>query len=211
MNKSMLIAHIAVCFWIMAVGSVFAESQEGNQEPAELKKLRDSYKRQVEQTVNPIRSQYITQLERLKKTYTSQDNLKDAIAVQTELEKLRDGSDKADISVSGNIRIKARIDGSDKLILKDNKLWFWHVNCDRPKDISIDGKKWNPAWNGNESRHCETLFQPLSKATVKVKKLKGRGSVAIAEYPTDENEKTLVIAIDDKENGADEYEFVVSW
>ncbi len=207
----MLTVRIAVCVWIMAVVNVFAEPQEGNQEPAELKKLRESYKRQVEQTINPVRLQYIAQLERLKKTYTSQDNLKAALAVQTELEKLRDGSDKADISASGNIRIKARVDGRDKLIFKDNKLWFRHVDCDRPKDISIDGKKWNPAWNGNESRHFETLFQPLSKAAVKVKKLKGRGSVSIDEYPNDENEKTLVIAIDDKENGSDEYEFVVSW
>lgn len=211
----MLAKSIVMCILIIAAGRVLAETQEVNQEPAELKKLRESYNRQVEQVINPIRAQYISQLDILQKAYTRQGDLKVALAVQNEIEKLRsESSGKAELSTSGHIRIKVRIDGSDKLLVRGKELWIQHIGADRPKDISIDGRKWNPVWDGNETRHFDALvtsFRPLSKATVKLKKWKGRGSVVIDEYPSEENENTLIIAIDDKENGAADYEIAVSW
>lgn len=215
MKTQMSISRIATCALIMLCGIGVAEPQTGEKEPAELTKLRDSYRRQVEQAMSPIRTQYASQLDFLQKTLTRQGNLKAALAVQAELDQLHsETSGKAKASTSGHVRIKARIDGSDKILLREKDLWFQHVADALPADVAIDQKKWTPGWNGNESKRLEmagATFRPFSKATVKIKKYRGRGSVAIDEYPTPENDNTLIIAIDDRDGGADDYEIMVSW
>lgn len=215
MRTGMIVSSMTICVLMISGGRIFAEAPMAGEEPPELKKLRDSYKRQIEQVTSPIRTQYASQLDFLQKTFTRQGNLTAALAVKAELDQLQaETTGKAKASTSGHVRIKARVDGSDKLLLREKDLWFQHVADALPKDIAIDQKKWTPGWNGNDSKHYDmggTSFRPFSKATIKVKKYRGRGSVVIDEYPTPENDNTLIIAIDDRDGGSDDYEIVVSW
>ena len=113
------------------------------------------------------------------------------------------------------LTIKSFVDGSDIIKMSGKKLWIEHESFKRPNQISIDGKKWLPKWNGNVSIPYEDFspaFKPHDSQNIKLSKRMGRGTVTIVEMPTIENSETLVVKIDDTANsGADWYEFTVSW
>jgi hypothetical protein len=61
--------------------------------------------------------------------------------------------------------------------------------------------------------HAE-MFRPLparSDVTPAIRKLRGRGQVAIVESPSEKNNYRLVFEIDDPEPGADDYEIELDW
>jgi hypothetical protein len=61
--------------------------------------------------------------------------------------------------------------------------------------------------------HAE-IFRPLparSDMTPAIRKLRGRGQVAIVESPSEKNNYQLVFEINDPELGADDYEVELDW
>jgi len=111
------------------------------------------------------------------------------------------------------LRFRAHVDGTDIVKLSGKKLWIEHQEWQLPKQMMINGKKWNPAWNGHTSTPYDftRTFHP-SPDTIKLVKLAGRGPVSILEMPNVANDETLSIQVDDgDEGGADWYEFTVSW
>jgi len=127
------------------------------------------------------------------------------------------------VTQHGSIQIRAFIDGSDTIKIRDSQLWYQHHNYDLPgkwqnrfdEPTYINGKAWNPQWNGSISKPFGDLFPPLPNKTideVKVTKSQGRGDVSIIEKPNIENDYTLSLYFnDDRYDGAEWYEIKVEW
>jgi 4-amino-4-deoxy-L-arabinose transferase-like glycosyltransferase len=76
----------------------------------------------------------------------------------------------------------AQLDGIDKLKLKDNQLTLQHIEFNYPKEINYK------------------VFTPIPKnenLRYRIIKEQGRGEVRIDEFPTEKNNFTLIIKIDD--------------
>lgn len=111
------------------------------------------------------------------------------------------------------LKFKAFVDGTDIIKLSGRKLWIEHQEWRLPARMLINGKKWDPAWNGKASMPyaLSSTFHP-SPDSIKLEKLAGRGPISILEMPTAANDETLSIQVDDGgDGGADWYEFKVSW
>lgn len=123
------------------------------------------------------------------------------------------------------LNFKGYVDGTDVLKISGRRLWLEHLAWQHPKQISINGGKWNPVWsadssptfpewNDNKTRPytLNRPFKPTSPDSIRLTKKAGRGVVTIIQKPTPENEQTLAIQIDDGPySGADSYELTVSW
>ena len=112
------------------------------------------------------------------------------------------------------VTFKAFVDGVDVVKLSGKSLWVEHLYDQLPSRMSVNGKKWNPAWDKNTSAgyQLHPAFKPGNADGTKLTKLIGRGTVLIMEKPTAENGETLAIRVDDSGiDGADWYEFTVSW
>jgi hypothetical protein len=61
--------------------------------------------------------------------------------------------------------------------------------------------------------HAEMLrpLQARSDVTPIIRKLRGRGQVAIVESPSEKNNYQLIFEINDPEPGADDYEVELDW
>ena len=117
-----------------------------------------------------------------------------------------------------SVRFKAYVDGTDVVKFSGRHLWIEHLEWQQPARISINGVNWRPNWNANGSDNktkpytLKRAFRPGNPQNIKLTKLLGRGTVAITEQPSRENDQTLAIQIDDGPfGGADWYEFTVSW
>lgn len=109
---------------------------------------------------------------------------------------------------------KAYVDGTDVVKLRGHEVWIEHKEWQLPNRITVNGKKWVPQWDGNTSTQYSLGwgFSHPRAESIKLTKRVGRGTIAIAERPSPENQETLSIQMDDGAfGGADWYEFVVSW
>ncbi len=113
------------------------------------------------------------------------------------------------------LTLGANIDGSDIVKVSGNKLWIEHEEFQLPQRIILNGKVWVPQWTTNVSAPYEGLqppFAPRDSQKIIVSKKAGRGTVAITQLPSAENDQTLGVRIDDNEQGgADRYEIRISW
>ena len=123
------------------------------------------------------------------------------------------------------VTVKAYVDGTDVVKLRGRELWIEHQAWVQPARITINGVKWNPVWNATQSPSFPNWtnnvslpfvlnysFRPRNPDRIQISKKNGRGTVAIAEMPTPDNQETLAIIMDDGPfAGADWYEFTVSW
>jgi hypothetical protein len=110
--------------------------------------------------------------------------------------------------------LKACVDGTDVVKLRGQNVWIEHQTWQLPNKLMVNGKKWNPQWNGNTSAPFKLGwgFYQRRAANIKLTSVTGRGTIAILEMPTPQNQETLSIQMDDGAyGGADWYEFVVSW
>ena len=119
------------------------------------------------------------------------------------------------------------IDGSDILKVSGNKLWYEHRNYQLPgtwvdhDDASgneptfVNGQAWYPEWDGGTSRPYTATAPLLPEHTVvKVTAVtvRGRGKVNVIEQPTEQNDYTLgVLLDDDPQDGAQWYEIHLRW
>jgi hypothetical protein len=90
---------------------------------------------------------------------------------------------------------RGRVDGRDLLRLRKDRVWVVHQ----------DG------FPIVETDYDLTRPLPTEPITVTVKKVKGRGTVTVAEQPSRENNFTVTIVIEDKKSGSDRYEVEVDW
>ena len=117
---------------------------------------------------------------------------------------------------SGTRRVsfKAKVDGSDDVVIQDGQLHIEHVDWDRPLEISVNGKKWKPAWKDkrtDEFTGFSPALAPFAGAAVMVKQAKGRGETEVREQPTEANGQKLVIRLHDAGNGASDFEVHITW
>lgn len=119
------------------------------------------------------------------------------------------------------LRIRAFIDGSDVVKVRDNELWYMHKSDALPgkwdgnnKPTYVNKKEWTPEWEGNTSRPFESVqppFVPKVGTKVAIIHTYGRGKASIVEQPNEKNNQTLSIQLDDPDGGADWLEVVVRW
>jgi predicted RNA-binding Zn-ribbon protein involved in translation (DUF1610 family) len=112
------------------------------------------------------------------------------------------------------VTFKGYVDGTDIVHIRGRTLWIEHLDWQLPARITINGRKWNPSWDGNTSSQVSlgVLTRPVNGSNVKLTKRLGRGTVNIVERPSSENERTLSIKVDDGAfGGADWYEFTATW
>ena len=112
------------------------------------------------------------------------------------------------------LTFNAYVDGTDIVKLSGGKLWIEHRSWQLPSKMTINGKKWNPTWNNNacEPFQLRRTFKPGNPPDIKLVQQHGRGRISILEEPSSANNETLAIKVDDGGyDGADWYQFVVSW
>lgn len=123
---------------------------------------------------------------------------------------------------TGEIRIRAYIDGKSELHLRGNTAWWRHLEWSLPgksdgHDYStrVGSAEWKPVWrpvNGrdeSEPKNVGVVFSP-DAGPVTLTRHTSRGKVAIIQQPAASNQHTLIIEFDDgPEMGADWYEIGV--
>ncbi|MGH9846085.1 MAG: hypothetical protein ACREEM_45875, partial [Blastocatellia bacterium] len=88
-----------------------------------------------------------------------------------------------------------RVDGRDLIYIRGNQLW-------------VDHREGQPIYEDNH-RFFQSL--PFDRNSIFVRKLRGRGDVRVIEQPTRNNNYTAAIMVEDRDGGADRYEFEVVW
>jgi hypothetical protein len=123
-------------------------------------------------------------------------------------------------SAEGGVRIRTLIDGADVIRIDGSRLWFQHRSYKKPGVVKdgveptiINGKEWLPHWQDAQSL---PFTLPVALPTgvpvdLSIALKEGRGPVRIIEHPSPANGFQIAILIDDRESGADWYEFVLHW
>ncbi len=126
-----------------------------------------------------------------------------------------DSTEDTQIQENVTLHFEATIDGADILKVQSNRLWYEHKGWEVPHGYTlVNGSKWAPVWRAGGISDPYEFTPPLPLAEGKqcsVRKLAGRGAVIIREQPSDNNNYTLTIHIDDGvPPGADRYEIEIA-
>lgn len=125
-------------------------------------------------------------------------------------------------ATTGEVRIKAYIDGSDVVKLNGSRIWYEHGAFELPgrwrganEPTYVDGAARQPEWMGRVSKPFGKVSPPFPGAAVsnvELVKHAGRGAVSIGQMPTPQNNYTLAVCFDDNEpDGADWYDVAIRW
>ena len=115
------------------------------------------------------------------------------------------------------ITFKATVDAGDNVVIKDGKLHIEHIDWTKPKDISVNGIKWEPSWQDKKTDDFTKFTTPLAPfagaqvTTRFTQKRKKDGSVKVIEQPTEANGQKLVLHIQDEGGGASDFEVHITW
>jgi len=92
---------------------------------------------------------------------------------------------------------------------------IWRGRVDQTVNVVISGGSITTEWvaGGQTIGEMANVNGYLSRrpGTVRVRKLRGRGSVSVFEQPSWQNDFTAVIRIDDPKGGDDYYDIQISW
>lgn len=117
------------------------------------------------------------------------------------------------------LTIEALVDGRSWLILQKNTLQWYHLDFAAPGRLEfvdvptlINGQEWFPVWPDvpdAENRDCycySNVFKGVKpvlnpKKLVEINVLQGRGMVSFVQYPSKDNDNTLILEIDDNPYG----------
>lgn len=75
------------------------------EEPSELKSLRESWQRAVRQATEPLNRRYVESLETMKRQFTRDGKLKEALAIDAEINKLKAAEVATEQSSSNKLQI----------------------------------------------------------------------------------------------------------
>jgi len=125
------------------------------------------------------------------------------------------------------ITIRAWIDGSDVVKVRGSTLWYEHLNHAMPgawvgdvdysgnEPTVVNGVDWVPQWDGKTSKAYTAaggLLPAESAVTVTAVAVSARGRVVVLEQPSEKNDYTLSLLLDDDtQNGANWYEVQLRW
>jgi len=129
-----------------------------------------------------------------------------------------------------SLLVRAYVDGRSRLVLRGSSVRWRHMDWSAPgrwrgadEPTTLNDTLWVPAWpdrslgRENKDCNCESSSFPLSpmlaapSVGATVVKRAGRGPVEIVQQPLPINGLELVVEIMDPAEGADWYEFVVSY
>ncbi len=127
---------------------------------------------------------------------------------------------------ANTLTIRALIDGSDVVKVRGNTLWYEHRQYAMPgawvddsdhsgnEPTFVNGVEWLPQWVGKNSRAYTAAggLLPADRAvTVMAVGFGARGAVAVLEQPSEKNDYTLSVLLDDPPGGAEWYEVQLRW
>ena len=92
-------------------------------------------------------------------------------------------------------RWRGRVDGSDQIVLKGDRVSIQHLRFNPIRDASYDFSQPIPARN----------------VDLRLTKIRGRGRIEIVNQPTTWNDYTVTILLEDADPGDDFYEFELTW
>jgi hypothetical protein len=93
-------------------------------------------------------------------------------------------------------RWRGRVDGVDDIFIQGSKVWIEHVSAQPIQ----------------KQDHRFSAPLPFAEVDLELEVRKGRGDVRIMQQPSQRNEFTAVVRVDDQDNGGDaDYEFELSW
>jgi len=103
-----------------------------------------------------------------------------------------------------HITIRGKFD-ADNIKVQNGAVWIEHLSFDKPTELSINGVRWNPTWQGNTSDRFQLPAPviPFGDAKVRVRKLLGRSPIALLDLPSAKNNQTLTIKAVDSPVGVD--------
>ena len=133
--------------------------------------------------------------------------------------KVKPGPAPKPIGVAGTRRItfRATVDAGDNLVIQNGKLHIEHIDWDKPKNLSVNGMKWEPVWQGNTTDEFAKFNPPLAPfagAHVSVhftQKRKKDGTVKVLDQPTEANGQKLVVHLQDEGGGASDFDVHITW
>lgn len=112
------------------------------------------------------------------------------------------------------IIVEGQFEISD-LVLGPRGFWIIHRMHDKPTQLLVNGRPWQPTWNENTSSVCDVLAAPLKPVRedrfVEVTRLLGRGTVSVETPPQKLNGETLMVRITDEPNGAGGHRVRLRW
>ncbi len=115
------------------------------------------------------------------------------------------------------IVFKASVDAGDNVVIQNGKLHIEHIDWTKPKDISVNGIKWEPNWQDKITDDFTKFTPPLAPfagahvAVTTAKKVKKGGYVKVLEQPTDANGQKLIVHLQDEGGGASDFEIHITW
>ncbi len=128
---------------------------------------------------------------------------------------------------SSRIQIRSFVDGCDVIKVKGDTVWYQHISYALPgtwggfsEPTFVNGDAWQPNWTGADSDkyviedkdRALPAGRAFDKDTLKITSDPGLGRIFISEYPSEENDYTLVITVDDRTvEGASWYAFGIDW
>lgn len=125
-----------------------------------------------------------------------------------ELELVWDDDDDWDDDWDGDVRWSDDTDG-------DGGVFRWEGRVDIGARIEIRGDSHTVTDQGgdgvSEKRARFDSSLPRSEVPVSLRKRDGRGDVELIQTPSEDNDFTAIVVIEDDKSGADDYEFELSW
>jgi hypothetical protein len=115
------------------------------------------------------------------------------------------------------ITFRATVDAGDNVVVQNGKLHIEHIDWQKPKDISVNGVKWEPSWQdktSDEFAKFSPALAPFTGTRVQVRftqKGKKNGSVKVLDQPTEANGQKLVVHLQDEGGGASDFEVHITW
>jgi hypothetical protein len=109
-----------------------------------------------------------------------------------------------------SVTVQMRVDGSDRVLYQDGKLWIEHHDAKKPTDIVINGVEWSPEWKGEKAEPFTNFVVPVApivQGRIALKQFSGRGKAKLEHIPA----APVVVMIEDGKAGADNIEFQISW
>jgi hypothetical protein len=98
-------------------------------------------------------------------------------------------------SLTGRLLWSGRVDGEVEILVRGG-------------DVNVRTTSGTPVYTGRVSLPSPL---PSRNATVRVKRISGRGSIDVVQQPDGSNNHTAIVRIRDAARGADDYEFELTW